>query len=71
MIYCFRRVFAVKFPVRSNPSVSCLLPVVYILLERKCVREDASVGGNVMNPMRYPILIIAYAWVLSDTFSLQ
>ena len=39
---------------------------------RKCVREDQSVGGNIMNPIRYPIInITAYAWVLSDTISLQ
>ena len=43
-----------------------------IPLEIKCVRQDLSVGGIGMNPMRYPIFnITAYAWVLSDTFYLQ
>ena len=38
----------------------------------KCTREDPCAGGNVMTPMRYPILnVTAFAWVLSDTFSLQ
>ena len=39
---------------------------------RKRVREDLSVGGNVMKPFSFPIFNdTAYAWVLSDTFSLQ
>ena len=43
-----------------------------IPLERKCTREDPSVGGNVMKPMPDPIFnFTAYAWVLSSTFSLQ
>ena len=43
-----------------------------IPLERKTVRQDPSVGGDVMNPIRSPIFIItAYAWVFSDTFFLQ
>ena len=39
-----------------------------ILVERKCV----SVGGNVIKLTPYSIFIVgAYAYVLSDTFSLQ
>ena len=42
-----------------------------ILYERKCVREDASVGGNVKTPMSHTVFnVTAYACVLSDTFSL-
>ena len=43
-----------------------------ILYERKCVREDASVGGNVIKPLSRIIFnVTAYACVLSDTLSLQ
>ena len=46
---------------------------IYVLLERKCVREEASVGSNFKHSMRvwhslYDV--IAYACVLSDIFSL-
>ena len=41
----------------------------YIPLERQCIREGPSAGGNVVKPMRYAILkFTAYARVLSDTF---
>ena len=43
-----------------------------LLLERKSVRKEPSVGGNVMNHIRYPIFnITSYAWILSNTFSFQ
>ena len=43
-----------------------------IVLERKCVREDAGVGFNTMKLFSYSIFIdIAYACILSDTFALQ
>ena len=55
-----------RLPRVGGPAAS------YIPLERKCVREDPSVGGSVMQPMSYPDLnVTAYAWVLSGTFSLQ
>ena len=41
-------------------------------MERKCVREDPSEGGNVKNRIAHRIHnITAYARVLSDIFSLQ
>ena len=44
----------------------------YILLERKCAREDASVGGNIKNSMSHKFYnVTAYACVLSDTFPPQ
>ena len=46
--------------------------IIYIPLEIKCIREYPSVGGNVIKPMLYFIFnVIAYALVLSLTFSLQ
>ena len=46
--------------------------LIHIPLERKCVREDQSVGIIFMIPVSYPIFYItAYAWALSHTFSLQ
>ena len=45
--------------------------IIYILLERKCAREDVSAGGNVIKPMSDTIFnVAAYACVLSDKFSL-
>ena len=44
---------------------------VYILWERKCVREDPTVSGIVIKPVAYTIFNIStYARVLSDKFSL-
>ena len=41
-------------------------------MEGKLVREDPNVGGNVKNRIAHRIHnVTAYAWVLSDTFSLQ
>ena len=45
---------------------------LHILLERKCVQEDASGGGNIKKSMSHKFYnVTAYACVLSDTFSLQ
>ena len=61
----------------SNPMLSLYRPLSrpdprYIPLERKCVREDPSVGGNVKNRIAHRIHnVTAYVWVVSDTFSLQ
>ena len=44
----------------------------HILLERKCVKEDTSVGGNIENSLSHKVYnIIVYACFISDTFSLQ
>ena len=45
---------------------------IYILLERKCVAEDASVGGNMKNSMSHKFSnFTALARVSSSKFSLQ
>ena len=47
-------------------------PLAQRLQERKCVREDASVGGNFIKPISHTIFnVIAYACVLTDTLSFQ
>ena len=44
----------------------------HILLERKCIREDESVGGNVKNSIWHMLYnVTAYACVFSGTLSLQ
>ena len=44
----------------------------YISLERKCTREEPSVGGKVKNKMGHRLHnVTAYAWVFSGSFSLQ
>ena len=54
----------------SNRSCGKNFYYFNISLERKWVREDPSVGGNVENRIVHRIHIVAtYAWVLSDTFS--
>ena len=46
--------------------------MTYILLERKCTREDASVGGNVIKPISNIISnVTTYACVLANILSLQ
>ena len=43
-----------------------------IQLERKCTREDQSVGTNVENRVSHRLQnVTAYVWVHSGTFSLQ
>ena len=69
------RDFTFKFPFflteSGNLKVKLLQYNMDILLERKCVREDASAGGSVIKPMSPTIFkVTAYASVLSDTFSL-
>ena len=60
-----------KFKLPDLPKIQPNAEVFNIPLERKCIREDASVGGSVIHPMIYAIFnVTAYACVLSDTFSL-
>ena len=48
-----------------------VLQFKYIVLERKCVREERSVGGNVEKSMKNRLYnVAAHDSVLSDTFSL-
>ena len=64
MRICLMIVFTLAFEVGFFKRV-------YIPLERKCVREDPTVGGNVMKPIPYPDFnVTAYAWVILDTFFL-
>ena len=43
-----------------------------IPLERKCIREEPSIGGSAIMLMLYPIFTVtACPWVFSDTFSLH
>ena len=54
--------------ILKNP----LIQEIHILLERKCVRENASVGSKNKEFMSHTIFnVTAYACVLSNTFSLQ
>ena len=58
--------------IRYIYSRNLVYDIPYIPLERKCTREDPSVGGNVMMPMPDPLFsVTAYAWVLTGTFSHQ
>ena len=50
-----------------------LIMVLNILLERKCIREEQVVGGNVKKPVPHTCTmfnVTAYDSFLSDTFSL-
>ena len=40
--------------------------VFNITLERKCIREDLSVGGKVIKPMLYPFLTMSCDIIFSD-----
>ena len=49
-----------------------IMKIQDIPLERNWVREDPSLGGNDEKWIAHRIhKVTAYAWVLSDTFSLQ
>ena len=49
----------------TNRAVS-IKGLIYIPLERKCIREDMSVGGNVLKPIYDTIFMVTgYDWVLA------